>query len=146
LDIIDNSARLSSGKSTHSAHVERSFKQRKSAHSAHVERLAANKISVVIFIFICLFLILSSGVSDVIGVAGTSFSASGAGVAFFLEQLKFLTHRIAFCSAFSGGSEGSTRAIASSIILWDRTSSSDNMLKMERLSLPFFYRFTLSLV
>jgi len=34
------SARLSSGKSTHSAHVERSFKQRKSAHSAHVERLA----------------------------------------------------------------------------------------------------------
>jgi len=64
------SARLSSGKSTqsahvelsikqrkstHSAHVERSFKQRKSEHSAHVERLAANKISVVIFIFICLF-------------------------------------------------------------------------------------------
>jgi len=47
------SARLSSGKSTHSAHVERSLKQRKSAHSAHVERLAANKISVVIFI--CLF-------------------------------------------------------------------------------------------
>jgi len=34
---------------------------------------------------------------------------------FFLVQLKFLTHRIAFCSAFSGGSEGSTRAIASSI-------------------------------
>jgi len=64
------SARLSSGKSTHSAHVERSFKQRKSAHSAHVERsfkqrksahsahverLAANKISVVIFIFFSLF-------------------------------------------------------------------------------------------
>jgi len=48
------SARLSSGKSTHSAHVERSIEQRKSAHLAHVERLAANKISVVIFIFICL--------------------------------------------------------------------------------------------
>jgi len=57
---------------------------------------------------------LSSGVFGVFGVAGTSSSASGAGVAFFLVQLKFLTHRIAFCSAFSGGSDGSTRAIASS--------------------------------
>jgi len=34
-------------------------------------------------------------------VAGTSSSASGAGVAFFLVQLKFLTHRIAFCSDFA---------------------------------------------
>jgi len=30
-------------------------------------------------------------------------------------QLKFFTHRIAFCSAFLGRSDGSTRAIASSI-------------------------------
>jgi len=29
-------------------------------------------------------------------------------------QFKFFTHRIAFCSAFSGGLERSTRAIASS--------------------------------
>jgi len=34
---------------------------------------------------------------------------------FFLVQLKFFTHPIAFSSAFSGGFEGSPRAIAASI-------------------------------
>jgi len=60
-----------------------------------------------------LFRILIRCISN--GVVVTSSPASGVCVAFFLVQQKFFTHRIAFCSAFSGGSEGSIRAIASSV-------------------------------